>query len=198
MHSASQRSSDLVIFGAWLPASYFGYRYTLSGTREVVRIKDARLAESGWRLLADIRSDGRGLVRSFLICQKEITNSSRYFGAHSSLTFSPFPANIRAVKCPNARAIEFEQEYRLLPLTKDKVPARRMQEIAKKSIHESCSSLRGSRYIFIHGPQQNRNRGAYGCIGFSDKTANQLTLLVIPHREAYAVRYEFIRQSSRQ
>lgn len=198
VHSTSQHASALAISGTWLPTSYFGYYYSLPGNREVVRIQDTKFAESGWRLLTNLQPDGRGFAKSFLNCQNELKKGDGYFGAHSPLTFSPFPANVRVMQCPNPRAIEFEREFRFSSITKEKVPAHRMLEKHKSSIHESCNALRGNRYVFIQGPQQNRNQGAYGCIGFSDAAANQLTLLVIPHREAHAVRYDFTRQSSRQ
>lgn len=198
VQSTSQESSALAITGTWIPSSYLGYYYRLPGSRENVSIKDSKFLESGWRLVTQIQPDGRGSAKSLLDCQDQKQKGDTYFGALSPLTFNPFPANLRVVKCPNSGRTEFERDYRFIPIAKEQVPIHIVLEKSSKSIHESCAVLRGNRYVFIQGPQQNRNQGAYGCIGFSDATANQLALLVIPHREAYSVRYNFTRQSIRQ
>jgi hypothetical protein len=191
--SAASVASGLPIVGTWVPDSYVGYFYTPSNERKKVMLEREQLRPEDWQIESDIDSTGNGYIKTKVDCKPNIDGSAKEMsGIPAPRSLGLFPDSLKLRTCDNGKKVEFHQSHTVLSVARNSVPRNMGVDGKAQSLLESCSQLRGYRFIKNH-TAFNSMIGSTGCIGFADSSASRLSLLLVPMGEIHAVRIDFKR-----
>lgn len=186
-------SKGLPIIGTWSPVSYDGYYYTQDRSRQRVSLSAERLRPDDWTLESKIDSNGNGYIKTKIDCRAEKkTALNKPPGIPSPRSLGLFPNSLHLRSCDIGKSVKEDRDYIIISIAPGNIPRSARLQQNDKSLLESCSLLRGLRFI-QHTSSHGRYLGFKGCIGFTDSKANQIALMLIPLHEIHPVRIDFKR-----
>ncbi|MBM3380815.1 MAG: hypothetical protein FJY29_00010 [Betaproteobacteria bacterium] len=186
-------SSGLPIIGSWSPESYVGYSYTAMNERENAILEVERLRSEDWQIESNIDSSGNGYLKTKISCKPNSEAlEKKVAGIPSPRSLGLFPDAGKLRICDSGKPIEHHQNHTVLAISRTAVPRNLGVDGKPQSLLESCSRLRGHRFI-RHHTAFNARLGSTGCIGFADSAATRLSMLLVPMGEIHAVRIDFKR-----
>jgi hypothetical protein len=179
-------SRPLPIVGTWKAEAYDGYYYPNSSDREQVILKRADMRTEDWSIVTNIDPYGNGSLTTKIICSG-VAKSSPNPGIPVPRNFVVFPAPSQLRRCDNGVATQHTEMHTFIATEASRLPRTVVESSGGFSLSKECSKLRGKRYV-VQQSSFNPRIGSTGCIGFTDGSADLLTLLLVPHGEVRPLR----------